>query len=227
MPPPNVIEDIIRIHSCNYKHAEAVFGNDLKILYLAELQGYTSRRKCYYRPCAEPYIVSYWDKFRARNISLVDASDLVSLLCGKRQSIRCRPIAGVAPDGSRFIFKDKPDSDWLHRVHEISRLGTFEAAAEIARHVLWNHPFTDGNGRLARALFYLALVQGRWLEQPCLGLNGAFEVSGDALAYAFRRSIETGDRQGWCEAVENAVRLAIDLANQGQRREDGKVVPLT
>lgn len=222
------IEYLIRDYSQNYIDEVSVFGTDLKVLYFAESQGYSLQaRKSYYRPCAEPFILSYWNKFKDSSISLFDVSELVSLLCGKQQSIRVNPVAGVAPDGSQFVFKAEPDSDWLYRVHEISQLGTFEAAAEIARHVLWNHPFTDGNGRLARALFYLPLVQGRWLKQPCLGLNGAFEVSRDSLALAFRNSIETRDLQTWGAAVEDAVRLAIGLASQGQQREGGKVVPLT
>jgi len=204
--------ELIRIRCARTSHPAAVFGNDLAILYRAEELGLDpGGRKAFYRPCAEPVLLSFWERFEQLTLTDECALNLVGLLCGSRQEPRSARVVGVAPDGGRFAFKERPDSNWLHQVLTISRDGTFEAAAEVARLVLWNHPFTDGNGRLARALFYLPLIQGGAINKPCLGLNGAFDVSRDALALAFRRSIASGNRDVWCDAVADAVRLGLEL----------------
>jgi hypothetical protein len=167
------------------------FGLDLKVLYVAERSGrYLPFAKAYYRTSQEPMILSHWESCKQLNFDEQSAVEFVSLLTGGRQNIRSKPMVGHAPDGKSFIFASSPSPSWISELQECADQAktAVELAAALFIKVIFEHPFSDGNGRFSRALIYGALGRFGVVSKPCLGLNGAYELRRDEMSSAFRES---------------------------------------
>lgn len=167
------------------------FGLDQKILYIWERDGANLPIvKSYYRPVQEVVIFSFWNNLIEIDFNECQAVEIASLLVGSRQSIRVAPMIGQAPDGSDFTFAERPAHDWIEKLQDCQRESNnaIELAANLYKVVVMEHPFTDGNGRFSRALIYGALGRYGLVNNPCLGLNGVFEIHRAAMATALQQS---------------------------------------
>lgn len=206
----------VQIKDIGRRFANAVdcFGLDQKLVYLQEQEGTKiTLVKTYYRPLQEPALISYWDKIRNFEFDSSSAIELASLLTGERQYLRSKPMVGSAPDGTNFVFALHPNSQWIDMIHAAAEKydNPIELAAKSFEIVIFQHPFTDGNGRFSRAMIYAALARFNWITTPCLGLNGVFEAHRQAMAEALQKSCHTKSSdalmRGILTLIEDSIRL--------------------
>lgn len=201
------------------------FGLDQKVLLIAERGGrHAPVSKAYYRPVQEPILVSKWERLTALGFNTEQAVEVASLLVGSRQQIRSKMMIGQAPDGSTFVFAKCPSPNWTEQVLSAatSADGAIKLAGKLFQMVIYEHPFTDGNGRFARAMIYSALARFGLITNPCLGLNGVFELHREAMAFAFRQSHAQGSLLPLVDAIttmlEDSVSLVRSLLEHPARR---------
>ena len=126
------------------------------------------------RPAVEPVLIKAWPNFVA-TLSRPSITDLLSNLLGEpaveRQglhaTLRCR-------DGTRSVFPAASDAaGWLDRVGAAEAEGghPFALACFAYAQTVLSHPYRDGNGRLARAMFQRSLGRSGLLGGPFLPLG--------------------------------------------------------
>lgn len=67
------------------------------------------------------------------------------------------------------------------------------------------HPFSDGNGRLGRAVAALSLVRSGLIETPLIYVSGYFDEHRQAYYDLLLRLSETGDWAIWCSFFLDAI----------------------
>jgi hypothetical protein len=197
------------------------FGLDQKVLLLAERGGrHASLYKAYYRPVQEPVLVNKWAKLTGLSFDGEQAAEVASLLVGSRQRIRTKRMVGQAPDGSAFVFAERPALYWTETIRSEAAHtdGAIKLAAKLFQIVVYEHPFTDGNGRFSRAMIYSALARFGLIRNPCLGLNGVFELHRESMALAFRQSHTQGSLQPMIEAITTLLEDSVGLVRALLRR---------
>jgi hypothetical protein len=198
------------------------FGLDQRVQFAidASLPDRAAIAKCYYRPLQEPVLWSFWEDLKHRAFDEKKALEIVSLMVGKRVTLRsCAKSGGDTETGETFVF-DQGNPRWLFEIvgqaanprqpaiaGDIERLLT-----DLFYHTIWIHPFDDGNGRFSRGLIYGLLARVGLISAPCLGLNAVFDFRRNRIGTAFRHAASTGDRlplrHELCSAINLAARLA-------------------
>jgi hypothetical protein len=208
------IERALTALSASFDDEIDCFGLDQKVLLMAERGGRdASIFKAYYRPVQEPVLVSMWEKLTALSFDGEQATEVASLLVGSRQRIRTKRMAGQAPDGSVCVFAKRPALYWTETIRSeaANTDGAIKLAAKLFQIVVYEHPFTDGNGRFSRAMIYSALARFGLIKNPCLGLNGAYELHRETMALAFRQSHTQGSPQPMMEAITTLLEDSVGL----------------
>lgn len=209
-------EKAVAIVGASFPDAIDCFGLDQKVLLLAERDGFRPpAAKPYYRPLQEPVLASHWDRLVQLNFDAKQACEIASLLVGARQEIRSRPMVGRALDGSIFTFAKKPNAEWIDKLKFCTNQaeGPIELAARLFQAIVYEHPFTDGNGRFSRALIYGALGSFGLISNPCLGLNGIFEIHRHTMALALQRCRSEDSLETLMEALTKMLEDSIKFIN--------------
>ena len=191
------------------------FGLEAKAAWLLEnALGKNAPRKSFYRIAPEPILWSFWPELSDLRLSQSRALELTSLLTGQRQSYRTKPIFGSDEQGRRFYFARhaSPADLEAHLLAARCEQRLDIALTNLFLAVIHSHPFTDGNGRLARALLLGLLAHSRLIDSPCLPLNSLFHARAAPLGRAFRAAVTQGQRDllqaSLCAAIDEAAKLA-------------------
>jgi hypothetical protein len=178
----------------------------------------TKLRRLFLRPAVEPILASYRTILTSDAMSVEDAVDLASALSGRPVDFRAGRMSGEA-NGRLALFERSIDrrAD-LAQLCSADLTGIGDAAPfYLFAKIIALHPFTDGNGRFARAMaagafarrtgtirllmplapaFYLAAPEiAMGLEAACLGKGWSafYRAMFDAYTDAV---VLTGDRAG-------------------------------
>ena len=143
-------------------------------------------------------MLSYWPNWMRHGWTAFEARQLVSALVGVEVPNRSGPIHTEAdPDGVSTVFPEAEDAKgWLDRVRsqvEADNLTPFTSACFSYAVVALNHPFPDGNGRLARAFFHGALGRSLGLTCPFIPLGPICYLHHRRLGAGLRSLSATGD----------------------------------
>lgn len=195
------------------------FGLETKATYiLSKDAGEAAAFKSYYRPPSEPILWSFWPELSHLPMQPERALEMVSLLTGKKQSFRTKPIFGFDEHGRKFRFAPPPGRAWLEDMpHDREVIQSPEAAlTDIFLNAIYAHPFTDGNGRFARALLLGFLAQCGLLTSPCLPLSSVFHSRSKEIGAAVRLAVTSGKtmilQATLCGAVNRAAQISTYAA---------------
>lgn len=181
-----------------YQHDIETYGLDQKVqdVLLIQFPDQNIIPKTLYRTIQEPITCRYWNSIASNKLTLSDMHELCSLLRGDVVSFRTGRSRGFDNTHGSYEFCYPIDDNWLDRIYEISDSSLpdpFEEMALIFREIIWTHPFSDGNGRLARALLNGSLARRGIISRPILGLNAIFDVFRQDIGESLRISISTGE----------------------------------
>lgn len=167
-------------------------------------------RRLLLRPSPEPIVHSYWESLGGSRQPIERISRLASCLYSDERRLRTTSAttARTPADPLRFRYPEaQAVVGALERRAERER-GEGVSALQWAfcRFVDFNvaHPFTDGNGRTARALLVLDLAGSLGLRTPCLPLAPIAYLSSPAFCHYYR---VLGVEGAWHEFY----RLFLDL----------------
>lgn len=215
-PPATVDAAAIRAAAARYAEPSSCFGLELKIAYLIESLGLGSTeqdrlRRPFFRLAQEPIIWSWWDALQRVPLDPAGMLALASMLNGKPVAYRRREMfshgGGVGP----HLHYETPGQarSWIDDIAAADRTEgdpVRKALYRFARTV-FAHPFTDANGRFARAALQAGMAREGVIATPCLALAPVFHVHPTAMRAATARLSQTG---GWSDYFD---RLGAMLAN--------------
>lgn len=141
------------------------------------------------------------------------ASRIVVNLTGEPVRHRSGQISS-APDrfGGRTVYAP-PDiaASWLDRVNAAETNGSdpFVLACHAYAEVALSHPYADGNGRLARAMFQRAFARAGLLDAPLIPLGPLIYLNHKIVIAALVRLGTTGDWSPYLEVMARLTHKAL------------------
>jgi len=179
------------------------FGLEAKVAYL--LQENSSKgdecvtiRKVFYRLAQEPIIYSYWNHLRQSPLAVSDMLSLASMLNGAAVTCRLNEMTSFlgADDGHLLYETVDQCKSWSRDIADLDDLPgdpIKKALYRFAR-IIMAHPFTDANGRFARAALQGGLGRYGRIATPCLALAPTFYWKAAEIRNAL---IDLSDSGAW------------------------------
>ena len=209
-------EAAFRALNARFSQPHKTFGLDHRSQYLVEEEsGEELSRKPFYRLSQEPLILSNWRRIATIDFTSETAAKFASLLCSKEVKVRDHPMWARGPTGHFVFFDDVAAAcTWLPDLERIRamRLPPLAEAVVVYCRVVIAHPFTDGNGRFARAMFYGPLARAGVLSSPCLSLGTAFNLRREEIARATAKLAETRNWSNYIGTMFAVLEVALQMA---------------
>lgn len=167
------------------------------------------------RPAVEPILEMFSARFRQWSLDDMSMRNLTCYLVGQTVTPRSGMMR-ILPDrsgvASRFPAADI-SAGWLARLNEnyASIPNTLSASCYAYASVVLNHPFSDGNGRLGRALFQASLWHRLTGDLPILPLGPATYIRRDLLRPALVSLGTDGDWRQFVDAMASILETALEL----------------
>lgn len=163
------------------------------------------------RPSARAAVVRAWPELMGQTrMDTMDA--LVTDLLGRDAVHRThRATTRYARDGTRSVF---PPADqaagWLDRIERVEQTNPhpFAMACFAYAQTVLSHPYQDGNGRLARAMYQRSLGRSSLLAGPMLPLGPLVYASHRVHDRALQHLGMTGDWDPFVEVMLGLTRKA-------------------
>jgi hypothetical protein len=172
------------------------------------------REKCklmIMRPATEPILQGYWARLSSFKFDPEFLLHCSSILASKRLIIRNKDTVGKSKYGDVQFEPLNKAMVWISDSIAISAQPQFRAIlpAYIFARTIMAHPFSDGNGRLARMLIYAALIKTAGLSQPSLALAPTFYRNARYLAQSLDDLSRDGDWGSFYEVFFNVLGKAL------------------
>lgn len=176
------------------------------------------------RPSAEPIIYSSWNRFTAWEIDNPWALSIAALLTGgnrrlRRVDLNKPDFLGLPP--MLYAPLDRA-GDWLQAVRAIQRcsgLTPLQEALLIKGTVELYHPLDDGNGRLARTMFYASLGNRSAIDAPFLALGPIIYQMSFQLLGINRTLSNSGDWNAYLDSYHCVIDAALTVQERAEDDE--------
>ncbi len=155
-------------------------------------------------------LTGVWSRLLGEPISNHLADEIVAALTGESARPRSGQIAS-APDGfGRRTVYAPPDvaAGWIDRVNvaEAYHPEPFILACHAYAEVALSHPFADGNGRVARAMFQRTFARAGLLDAPLIPLGPLIYLNHKVVIASLVRLGTTGE---WPPFLDVMARLTL------------------
>lgn len=126
------------------------------------------------RPAYEPILERHWNAWLGplkQEVATALVGDLIGAQARHRVEIA---VSATDINGFRTVYADFAHAGgWIDRIEEAECIGgrPFVLACHAYAEAALSHPFANGNGRLARALFQRSLARSGFLSGPSLPLG--------------------------------------------------------
>jgi hypothetical protein len=135
-----------------------------------------------------------------------------SRIAARPTAIASRPMS-TTYHGKKIVFSWSAEAaDWLAQINSTktqTKLGPLWPFYLFSCTIV-NHPFTDCNGRFARALFSRNLLRTVGSEKPILALGPSFALHFERLCVAFSR---LNVPYGWMKFVDEIADIALEAVD--------------
>lgn len=201
----------------------ATFGAELRVAGALLHRGYLDPpdhpplRRLLLRPAVEPIQYSYWQAL-TQDPQPQTLMSLASALTSQPISIVGRPMS-TTPDPvlGRTIFADPRQYGPVDRVIASVRTAfadPFDRAVGVYLAFVICHPLSDGNGRVARALFSWSLREDGIISTPSVPLGPFFYIHARNIISITRDLVATSD---WFRAIDRTfpvVKECVDFTDE-------------
>lgn len=130
---------------------------------------------------------------------------LASMLNGTPVGYRVREMMSLGGRGNQNLYYETPESSrtWLADIAEVDAGAGDPVRKSLYRfaRIIIAHPFTDANGRFARAALQAGLARGGLIATPCLALAPIFYVHARDLRSALAGLSRTADWEAYFERM--------------------------
>lgn len=201
----------------------ACFGREARLAHRLRRSypGLAAWQRFFLRPAMEPIVLTYWPRLIAGGLDAATAEEMASCLAGQRLAARTGPIVTL-PDArgrqTRYPPVDQA-AGWLGRLtqQDDPTLPPFLNALAAYAQVAISHPFTDGNGRMARALFLATLGRAGAIPGPVLPLGPLVYLHHRRLGQALGDLGTTGSWASLASVMSEIVEAAAAFVHQDTR----------
>ena len=203
--------------SASFLRPQSTFGLDHRIQFMLEEEGTSVSRKPFYRLSQEPIIYSNWKVLSDLIVNSESALEFASLLAGKKVQYRSYPMWARGPIGHFVYFEQAPNpGTFIASIREILslKLSPLIKAVALYYRVVSAHPFDDGNGRFARAIFYSSLARMNVVTSPCLALSAILDCHREEMAKAAIELSEGGYWTSYIQVMLTTLQSSIRLVSQ-------------
>lgn len=172
-------------------------------------------RRLLIRPAVEPTTISYWRTLQPNNLVEGNLVDFLEKLTGECILTRTNQSFGINPNGIT-VFETPADTNrWLQKLINISKREDLRLEIPLIMYVqtIFSHPFSDSNGRLARALLQTSLGKFHRFTFPVIALAPAFYMRSESLGAACTDLSQTGDWASTYVALLDTLELAAFLTD--------------
>ncbi|MFN3815566.1 Fic family protein [Brevundimonas sp.] len=170
------------------------------------------------RPATEPVAIRYWPRFLNEQFDEGDALAMVREMTSTSVEARCMSVMSAASsDGVRSVYPDPVvAAQWLSRIRALppNRGEAFGQACFCYAEAALSHPFTDGNGRLARMMFQASLARTSGLHMPVIPLGPIIYLYHKVMIANLVYLSRTGDWTHFVEFMSRITRRAITFSGQ-------------
>lgn len=194
---PCLLGRVIRSIDASFEEPWQVIGNDLKLAFHLDAIRPSKHSRVFYRPAVEPILLAHWEGLASLTLNEDQAQSLCSILVGAKQQRRTKRMYGVDYNGDRLQFAALPSRHWLQEVRRLASMDVdwIDKIAAVFPFVINEHPFTDGNGRLARALVYAVMAKSEIIRTPSFGANATLDLGREAIGSSVRHAIQANDME--------------------------------
>lgn len=167
------------------------------------------------RPAAEPILEMFSARFQQWALDDMSMRNLTCYLVGQTVTPRSGMMR-ILPEKSGLVSRF-PSADiaagWLARLNDdyASIQNILSASCYAYASAVLNHPFSDGNGRLGRALFQASLWRRLTGDLPILPFGPATYVRRDVLRQALVGLGTDGDWEPFVDAMASILETALEL----------------
>jgi len=210
----------------------ACFGNELRWAYL--LSGSDSHprvlpqlERLRSRPAIEPILFKRWGLFRKWQFTPDGINRLVSDLAGTAMFLRTEPVfSGPNPPVPYVEFPAPASVDtWVNAVAALGNDSSYSPitlASLLYASTVLNHPYRDGNGRLARALVHAALANRVNYTCPFLPIGPAFLMYRETAVIESLSLSKTGDWGRFTSYFASRLEFALRLYESENKRASAR-----
>jgi hypothetical protein len=167
-----------------------------------------SLRRFFLRPSPEPIVFSYLSLVREGDASLDRVGLLASSLFGSNLEVRSNDSssAGLIGIPTAYIDAENVRECWAIRANRTKENGALAWAIQRFLDASQIHPFHDGNGRLARALFLIDLVRIFGNAGLAMLPIGPFVyLSSSDIRRSYGRIDDIGDDESFFECISDVI----------------------
>jgi hypothetical protein len=177
-------------------------------------------RKTFFRVPQEPVILSWWDALQRWPVHLPLMLEIASLLNGQRVHARQGEMVSYRGAGSAHLLYEGLEfsSSWLQDVAGVDTLPgdpVNKACYRFAR-IVAAHPFSDANGRFARAALQAGLARAGLVRAPCLALGPLFARRGAEVRGALRELSQSSDWESFFKRMADILEYAVTTVEEVQ-----------
>lgn len=167
-------------------------------------------RRLLVRPAVEPTLISYWQHLSAANLNAEQISAYLKKVSGEDVTERPLRSFGVMPTGIVVFEALEESRAWLAKIKVAANDAELRTATPFYAYVqtIMAHPFSDGNGRLARSILQATLGEFFGCRFPVIALAPAFYMHSEKLVEVFTRLTDTG---AWADCYAQILQT-LDLA---------------
>jgi Fic/DOC family len=191
-PPASIDAEAFRDVAARYAEPASTFGLELKVAHAIEARGLSTGgdriRRPFFRLAQEPIIWSWWDALQRVPLDPAEMVALARMLAGKE--VRYRECEMFAHGGGSEapIYYEPADGarGWIADIAAVDGGKgdpVRQALYRFAR-IVCAHPFSDGNGRFARAALQGGLGRAGVIPAPCLALAPVCHLNSGAIRAA-------------------------------------------
>lgn len=207
---------------------DSLFGLELRAAQFYEEEGNIrtdrtrpSLRRYFYRPAVEPLLYANRADLAPDRVTHASVDTFMSLLRGHpitRREVSSRSI----PDAEgRFASYPAPDYArlYLERIAAEAKraTGPIERAFYVFAEAITSHPYTDGNGRLARALMFASLAHDLDLDFIDLPWGPVTSAHADRYMAGLEAMSFDGNWTEYMTMMADLVTEGIDIASRKLR----------
>jgi hypothetical protein len=212
-----------------YPTLSSSFGLELKVAWLLEStggpEGGERLRRPYYRLAQEPIVASYWPALQQAPMAPAAMLALASMLNGSEVEHRAGEMASTRGDGDDHLLYETiaQSRSWLADIARVDGLPgdpLNKALYRFAR-IVMAHPFTDANGRVARAALQGGLARHGLIAAPCLALAPSFYARAGDIRLALRQLSEEGCWADYFERIGDVLAEAAERVLSVADRKPG------
>lgn len=218
-PPASVDADAIRRVAAHFAEPASTFGLELKVAHAIEARGLACDedrlRRPFFRLAQEPIVWSWWDALQRLPLDRAEMLMCASMLSGKPAAYRQAEMfshgGGIAPH--LYYEAQRQAGSWIADIATGDRAPgdpVRKALYRFAR-IIFAHPFTDANGRFARAALQAGLARDGLIATPCLALAPVFHLHAAAIREATLALRGSGRWPPYFDAAGAVLAAALDL----------------